>query len=198
MHQTNANCGREHLLSSLPQRFWIITIRGLIRKVILRCLLCQKRNKTPELQLMANLPCSRLAINKPAFFNTGVDHFGTLAVKILRSNTKRWGCLFTCMSTRAIHLEVAGSLPTVSFIDVFKRFINCPNYIFSDCGSNFKGAETELYDVLTQIDFEKVSEFTIDVKETWKFNPPDSTHMGGAWESLIKTVKTALKAILKD
>ena len=62
------------------------------------------------LQLMESLPQSRLQAFTPPFYNTGVDYFGPLLVKERRSTVKRYGCLFTCLVTRAVHLEIAHSL----------------------------------------------------------------------------------------
>ena len=52
-------------------------------------------------QIMADLPLARFQINEPPFCNTRLDLFGSLTVKVKRSNVKRYGCLFTCMTTRA-------------------------------------------------------------------------------------------------
>jgi hypothetical protein len=66
---------------------------------------------------MASLPKDRLTV-APPFTKVGVDYFGPLTVKHLRKQEKRYGCLFTCLVTRAVHLEVATSLETDSFINV--------------------------------------------------------------------------------
>ncbi|XP_068723837.1 uncharacterized protein [Montipora capricornis] len=88
---------------------------------------------------MASLPYDRLQI-APPFSKVGVDFFGPLRVKYLRKQEKRYGCLFTCLVTRAIHLEVAFSLSTDSFIMCLRRFIarrGKPTVIYSDNGTNF-------------------------------------------------------------
>ena len=71
---------------------------------------------------MAGLPADRLQV-APAFSKVGVDFFGPLKVKHLRKQEKRYGCLFTCLVTREVHLEVAHSLSTDSFIMSLLRFI---------------------------------------------------------------------------
>ena len=65
---------------------------------------------------MAELPQARMQVYHPPFFHTGVDYFGPLLVRQERSLVKRYGCIFTCMTSRAIHLEVAHSLTSDSFI----------------------------------------------------------------------------------
>ena len=74
-------------------------------------------------------------------------YFGPITVKVLRSQIKRWECIFTCLATRAVHLEVASSLESNDFINILERFIcrrGNPKLIRSDCGTNFKEATNEL------------------------------------------------------
>lgn len=95
---------------------------------------------------MASLPSDRLQV-APAFSKVGVDFFGPLKVKHLRKQEKRYGCLFTCLVTRAVHLEVAFSLSTDSFIMCLRRFIarrGKTTVIYSDNATNFVGANHEL------------------------------------------------------
>ena len=75
---------------------------------------------------MSPLPSIRLAVGRPVFNNTGVDYFGPMTVKRGRGTEKQWGCLFTCFTTRAIHLELAGFLSTDVFILALRRFVLSP------------------------------------------------------------------------
>lgn len=68
---------------------------------------------------MADLPDDRLMTDKPSFMNTGVDFFGPFDVKQGRGTVKRYGVLFTCLTLRAVHIEVADSLDTDSCIMQF-------------------------------------------------------------------------------
>ena len=89
---------------------------------------------------MADLPKARLQIHELPFSHVEVDHFGPLLVKMKRSVVKRYGCLFTGMTTRAIHLEVAYDLSTSAFINALRRFASRRDpvqHIFSDNGTNF-------------------------------------------------------------
>lgn len=62
---------------------------------------------------MASLPEDRLLPDKPAFTNVGIDYFGPFVVKRGRSTVKRYGVMFTCLTIRAVHIEVADSLDSV-------------------------------------------------------------------------------------
>ncbi|XP_070138706.1 uncharacterized protein [Drosophila bipectinata] len=130
---------------------------------------------------MAELPYPRVAAFHRPFSYTGVDYFGPLMVRVRRSSEKRYGVLFTCLSTRAIHLEVAYSLTTDSCILAVRSFMarrGCPVELWSDNGTNFQGACTELHGM--------------EVHSTL-ISP-----QGRAWERLVRSVKTALESILLD
>ena len=198
-HEQNHHVGTEHLISLLRQRFWIIAVRTVVKKVIRRCLKCQKLKAKPGVVKMADLPIDRITIGAATFFHTGVDFFGPIQVKVLRSTVKRWGCLFTCLVTRAIHMEVSPSLEADDFINVLERFINRrgePESIRSDCGTNFKGATTELNKEIEKMDHLKIEKSLQRRQIKWQFNPPEAPHMGGVWERLIRSVKTTLNVIL--
>ncbi|PFX27139.1 hypothetical protein AWC38_SpisGene8168 [Stylophora pistillata] len=91
---------------------------------------------------LTSLPQSRLQAFTPPFYNTRVDYFGPWSVKERRSTVKRYGYLFTCLVTRAVHLEIAPSLETDSFIMALRRMMarrGKPRNIYSDNGTNFVG-----------------------------------------------------------
>ena len=131
---------------------------------------------------MASLPQSRLQAFTPPFYNTGVDYFGPLLVKERRSTVKRYGCLFTCLVTRAVHLEVAHSLETDSFIMALRRMMarrGKPRNIYSDNGTNFVGAERELKECLDRMEQAKISDTLSQDGIQWFFNPPSAPLFGG-------------------
>ena len=96
---------------------------------------------------MADLPVERLAYQSPPFTNTKVDYFGPLYVTVRRTTEKRWGFLFTCLTTRAVHVEIVPSMNASSCVMGVERFVSrrgTPTIIWSDNGTNFFGAEKEL------------------------------------------------------
>ena len=98
--------------------------------------------------MMSDLPAVCLGYRQPPFSNCGVDYFGPFQVTIRRSSEKRWGFLFTCLTTRAIHIELVPSMDTSSCVMAIERFISrrgTPSIIWSDNGTNFVGAEKELF-----------------------------------------------------
>ena len=180
-HLIYSGLGPEALISSLRQRYWVIGARRLVKGALKNCMECKRRLTKPVNPLMADLPDCRLAIASPCFYYTGVDYFGPLSVKVGRAHHKRWGCLFTCMTTRAVHMEVVESLDTSSFINTLQRFINRrghPKTILSDCGSNFKGADRELKKCLVELKQDVIGDFAARKDIEWRFNPPDVPPMG--------------------
>ena len=200
LHQSYHHVGKEQLLSIVRQKYWIVKARKAIQSIIRSCTKCQNVSAKPCTVKMSNLPPDRLEASSP-FSNTGVDYFGPITVKILRSRAKRWGCIFTCLATRAIHLEVAPSLETDDFLNVFERFVNrrgCPKIVRSDCGTNFKGGDRVLDEEWMSIDQDKVKAYSNRKKFQWIFNPPEASHMGGVWERMIRSIKTTMQVILSE
>ena len=145
----------------------------------------QERNSNVGKQLMADIPSYRLQFDQPAFACVGVDYFGPVSVKLLRNKTaKRYGCIFTCLTMRAVHIEIAHSLDTDSFINALRRFIvrrGRPQQISSDNGTNFIGAAKMLRDSLQSLSENKIQQYCSQQDINWNFNPPTASHMGGAW-----------------
>ncbi len=150
---------------------------------------------------MANLPEDRLVPDKPPFTNTGVDYFGPFDVKRGRSTVKRYGVLFTCLTLRAVHIEVADSLDTDSCINAIRRFVcrrGQVTVIRSDNGTNFMGAEREMREAIKCLDNDKIERVLQPKGIKWIFNSPAASHQGGIWEIQIRTVRRILSSLLKE
>ena len=133
--------------------------------------------------------CVRIA---PVFSKVGLDFFGPLKVKHLRIQEKRYGCLLTCLVTRTVHLEVAFSLSTDSFIMCFKQFIarRCkPTVVDFDNGKSFVGANRKLRECINEWAQDTFGGVLSQEGIQWVFNPPAAPHMGGVWERLVRSCK---------
>ena len=200
-HEKCGHSGLEYVLSLLRQRFWIIKARSNIRRLLDSCFNCRRRQAPVGSQKMADLPKDRVTPNLPPFTNVGVDCFGPISIRRGRSTVKRYGVLFTCLSCRAVHIEVAHSLDTDSFINAMRRFISRrgrPKEIRSDNGSNFVGGEKELREAINHWNHQQIHEFLLQESTKWTFNPPAGSHHGGVWERCIRTVRKVLAALLKE
>lgn len=200
-HKKARHHGQEMVLNELRQRYWILNARQAVRSCWNDCQWCKNRRSKETLPEMAPLPRCRLTPFVRPFTITGMDYFGPMEVSIGRRKEKRYGVLFTCMSTRAVHLEIAHSLTTDSAIMAIRRLAGRrgnPKKLFSDNGTNLRGAEKELRNALNDFDQYKIISTLSAAQIEWFFLPPLASHMAGSWERLIRSVKTSIKAILKE
>ena len=198
-HCRLGHAGQERVLAEVRQRFWVLRGRATISYILKSCMKCRKQKAKPQAQQMADLPESRVHPDEPPFTRVGVDYFGPFIVKRARSEVKRYGCLFTCLTTRAIHLEVSHTLDTNSFINALQRFIarrGPPREIRSDNGTNFVGARRELRKAINDWNQTKLSDCMLQHNVRWIFNPPAASHMGGVWERQIRTVRSVLSSVM--
>lgn len=114
---------------------------------------------------------------------------------------KRYGAIFTCLASRAVHIEVANSLETDAFIQVLRRFIarrGPVKHIRCDNGSNFVGAKNELHKALQEMDHDQIRRRMREEEIQWIFNPPAASHMGGVWERQIRSVRKVLSGLIQE
>lgn len=129
-------------ICAIRQTFWVPNLRKLVRGVKSRCNVCKFRAALPQPPVAGQLPEDRVTPYVYAFTYTGLDYFGPVSVTVGRRNEKRWIALFTCLTTRAVHMEVAEDLSTDACLVCLRNFINLrgvPKRIRSDCGTNFVG-----------------------------------------------------------
>ncbi|KAI4881114.1 hypothetical protein NFI96_016565, partial [Prochilodus magdalenae] len=134
----------------------------------------------------------------------GLDVFGPWDVVTRRTrgsvaHSKRWAILFTCMSTRAVHIELIESMDSSSCINALRRFFALrgpAKQLRSDRGTNFVGASAELS--MRPDDPKQVGtlKYLHDNGCTWEFNPPHASHMGGVWERMIGVARRILDSML--
>lgn len=141
-------------LASLSARYWIISAREVIRELERECAECRRRKARAVQQIMASLPLTRLQTSLKAITRTAVDFGGpfTMIQGRGRQREKRYLYLFTCLATRAVHLEIAFGLD--SLLNAFYRMARrrkLPEEMFSDNGTNFKGADRELKILLSEL-----------------------------------------------
>ena len=201
-HEKMSHQGRGITLNNLRSHgYWIIGGSSSVSRYISKCVTCRKLRGALEEQKMANLPEDRLE-PAPPFTHCGVDYFGPFVIKEGRKELKRYGVLFTCLASRAIHLEVSASLETDSFINALRRFINRRGPVRTircDQGSNLVGAKNELEKALSSVDQSRVRHFLLERNCDWiefQLNVPSASHMGGVWERQIRTARNVLSVLL--
>lgn len=100
-------------------------------------------------------------------------------------------CLFVCLTTKALHLELVTSLSNEGYLLAMKRFISRrgkPREILSDNGRNFVGAARE-FSLFLKENSASVIKFSSENDISFKFIPPYTPHFGGLWEAGVKSCK---------
>ena len=188
--------------AKVRRKYWILRAQDLTKSVKYRCVFCREMKHKVESQFMADLPQLRLAPCTPPFHHTACDYFGPFIVKIGRNKTtKHYSVVFTCLNTRAIHLELAVDCSTMEFLQVLRRFFSIrgqPAVMMSDNGTQFVGAERELREMITGWDKKQLQEFCAEKGMEWKFTTPKAPHHNGCAEAMVKTCKKALKKVVGD
>ena len=184
-HQKVHHQGRGITISEIRSGgFWILGLNRIVKRTIHRCILCRKLRGRVGEQMMADLPVDRLS-PCPPFTNVGCDCFGPFKIKNGRNEVKRYGVLFTCLVSRAVHIEMCFSLSSDSFFSAFRRFISIrgpASLLRCDQGTNFMGA----YNDILKLGCEMIP------------NPPASSHRGGAWERMVGASRRVIEGILMD
>ena len=205
-HVQTLHGGQELKRNILLQKFWILNGRSYIRSVLKDCFVCARRNARTLEQVMGHLPEIRVKPQRP-FLRTGVDYAGPFWMKSApgrgRTSYKGYICLFICLVTKAVHLELVSNLSTEGFISAFQRFVSrrgkCVELV-SDNGSNFRGASAELSRMFSQAsDFYRSTATLLANEGTeWSFIPPSAPHFGGLWEAGVKSVKVHLRKVIGE
>ena len=170
--------------------------------MIFHCVQCHRLRERLIEQKMADLPYCRIT-EAPPFTFCGVDMSGPFILKLKTSQVKCYGAMFTCMSFRAVHIEITFSLDTDSFILALRHLIarrGNAQTIFLDNDCNFIVSENELRRALEEMDKEKLQSFTQASGGdwiTWKRNPPYASHMGGVWEHQIHSAHSILSSLMQ-
>ena len=186
--------GTPATLAAVRENYWIVKGRSLVRKVIRRCTVCRQYDgKSFSSPVLPDLPAERIS-TEPPFSNTGIDFAGPLYVRGTGSaEDKVYICLFTCASSRAIHLELTRELSATVFLLAFRRFTSrrgLPRIIMSDNAKTFKHCSREIMKISRA---KEVNCYMTNHQVEWKFIVEKAPWWGGYWERLVQSVKRCLK-----
>lgn len=135
---------------------WILGCGNVVSKHIYRCVKCRRYRKASSVQQMADLPEVRTE-TAPPFTYCGVDCFGPFIVKEGRKEVKRYGLLFTCLCSRAVHIETLEDLSTDAFMNALCPLIAIRGPVRQlrcNQGTNFMGAKREFTELMKDMDQE--------------------------------------------
>jgi hypothetical protein len=206
-HVWLGHAGPSQVQFQLSWTYWILSARQVIRQIVHRCVRCFRVSPKPSYPLMGDLPAVRVNPSPP-FWNSGMDFCGPFLVRpySLRKAplVKVYLCIFICLSTKAVHLEVAHDLSAQSFVDVLKRFISrrgIPNKLYSDCGTNFIGGRSLLDKELktslkAHSESKMFQDYALQNKISFHNIVPAGPHMGGIWERAVRSAKYHLRRVV--
>lgn len=167
------------MMGYLRREYWIIQTKQAVKAYIHKCTICRRYKNDKVHQLMGELPKPRVTISRP-FTHTGVDYAGPISIRAWKGRGaktyKGYLAIFVCLATKAIHLEAVSDLTTQAFLAAFRRFTSrrgvC-GQIYSDCGTNFKGAEGELHRMLKDAthEFEELSTLLTQIEACLNSRP---------------------------
>ncbi|UYV61264.1 hypothetical protein LAZ67_1004155, partial [Cordylochernes scorpioides] len=203
-HLDHLHSGLQLTMSALRLRYWIPAGRSLVKKIIHQCMVCFRAKRQVTKQIMGDLPMHRIVKSNP-FTKTGIDFAGPFLMKpnIKRSKVKlkSYVALFVSFCTKAIHIEIVSDLSSAAFLAALKRFISRrgkPSDIFSDNGTNFRGANNILREQFDILKASTIQKFISNERINWHFIPPSAPNFGGIWEAGIKSFKFHLLRCLKS
>ena len=105
-HEQVAHAGRGMTMNQIRcSGFWVTRCNSLVRCIIFKCVRCKQLREMLQEQKMADLPQDKMS-EEPRFTYCGMELFGSFLVKDGRKEVKRYGALYTCLSSRTKHIEV--------------------------------------------------------------------------------------------
>lgn len=203
-HEQTLHGGVQQMLHYVRARYWIIGGRKAAANMAKSCITCIPFRREEKAQLMGILPKERVTASRP-FYNCGVDYFGPFKIKRFSGRCKTfetgYAAVFICMVTRMIHIECVTELTSERFLWALQRMSSIygmPAKMFSDNGTTFKGADTELKAIFKSWKTSQMETFLNIKGVTWQFITPRAPFQGGIWEAAVKSTKFHMKRILNE
>ena len=190
--------GVKDTLTTIREKYWILKGRQVVKRIIKTCVICRRAEGKPYSSPPSpDLPEFRVS-EEPPFTNVGLDFAGPLLVRrdTVEDIYKVYILLFTCASTRALHLELTQTLNVQSFLLAFRRFASrrgLPARLISDNAKTFKSSCKEIRRITRS---EEVWRYLTDNRIQWEFIAEKAPWWGGFWERLVKSVKLPLKKVI--
>ncbi|XP_050547407.1 uncharacterized protein LOC126909072 [Daktulosphaira vitifoliae] len=201
-HELTGHSGPRVLTSIIGRKFWIPSIRSLIRHVVSKCTKCVRLSGINSQPLMSDLPRSRVSECRP-FSRVGIDFAGPFLMREQRLRKSRhykvYIAVFVCFTVKAIHLEFVSELSTDAFLAALSRFVarrGLPNDIFTDCITNFIGAQRQLYEIINRPENRDI--ISAGAHSHWHFNLPSAPHFVGLWEAAVRSAKMLMVRIMGE
>lgn len=202
IHRETLHGGTQLMLQTLRQKYWVLNGRAAVKQCAHRCVTCRRHSQLMTQQQMASLPASRVRATHP-FQSAGIDYCGPFNIRVgtkrTRTTMKTWVAIFVCMSTKAVHIELAENLSADAFLNAYARFTGrrgqC-HHLYSDNGTTFTGADRKMRSDLAQWHSAYTLQQMANKGTTWHFISPGAPHQGGLWEAAVKSAKRHLLRVV--
>ncbi|XP_062713379.1 uncharacterized protein LOC134290294 [Aedes albopictus] len=206
-HRKLFHAGQQLLISSAREKFWPLRARDVARWTVHRCVSCFRNKPKVHEQLMADLPSVRVTPGS-VFLRVGIDLCGPFYIRYPGRKSapiKSFVCIFVCLATKAVHLEIVADLSTQAFLASFKRFVAIrgkPRLVMCDNATNFVGANKELEALRQLLNDQQVQHAMVNAALEdgieFKFIPPRTPNFGGLWEAAVKSFKGHFRKTIGD
>ena len=203
IHDRVKHSGINATLTALRERYWVLRGRETVKRVVRHCVVCRRYAASPcKPAQYTDLPGNRVS-DDPPFTHLGLDFAGPLYVKDARRSSqesdsgsnKVYVCLFTCASTRTVHLELTQGLNVRDFLLAFRRFASrrgLPATIQSDNVKTFQSSSKEIRKIARSPD---VWRYLTNNRITWNFIVEKAPWWGGYRERLVRSIKSPIKKV---
>lgn len=196
-HKKTLHGGVGITMSDVRKRFWVPKLRAQVKKVVHDCFHCKRHRVKPlSAPEKSMLPEFRAQLSDP-FAYTGVDFAGPIVYKINKSTlAKSYVALFTCASTRAVHLKLCKDLTAPEFQRAMKEFVarrGPPQTMVSDNGRTFVATRKWLRTLRKN---EDLMNYLATQRIKWKFNLSRAAWWGGFFERLVGIMKRSLAKVI--
>ena len=186
-HNINGHVGVEQQTRSIQLNYWVLQCKTVMKKISNKCYECRRQRQLNSQPQMSDLPSYRFPVKSVALKETGVDFCGPFKIHSqINTAMNIYCCLFTCLTIRAVHIEVTRNLQKESCIMAFQRFFSqrwLPERIHSDNALNFSSTAKTFQE--SSFTTTEIQEYAESKKIAWKLIPLGATHFGGTWERLI-------------
>jgi len=203
LHINHHHIGVTYMQNILRAQYHLIGGRRELKRILRSCPNLRCKRLIPVKQIMAPLPKDRVT-KADSFSVISIDYFGPLYYKVHLNDKaiemkKLWVCVFSCLITRCLHLELVLDSSTEEFLNCFRLFVarrGLPHKIISDNFSSFKKADRELRLLFSKINWNKVNAHFVSKQIDWEFIHPHSPWLNGIAESAVKSTKLVLKKVI--
>ena len=208
LHKRLGHTGPSQTLYYLRRQFRLIGGKREVSRIIHKCVSIRCKKPVALKQRFAPLPSARVDAYQ-AWSKVSTDLFGPINIRHEcgvkncphPKYSKAWGVVFTCLATRAVHLECVADMSTVTFLRAFSRMCGrrgVPDYVWSDNAKTFKSANRILKHVYKNIDWNEVHDVNAVKGIDWRFGTEKAPHTNGVVERMVRSVKEALRTTMAN